>query len=101
MLSVQILIFGESRRRMRISIFSIILLLNFFLIGTVNESRPSGSDRTLNDMCSRLLNAKLGQLRIGLDSGVFTSVNLVDDYPAQIEEVSPKLRAITEINPEW
>ena len=47
-----------------------------------------------------LLDATLEELRHGLDSGVFTSVDLVDAYLARIDEVSSTLRPVAEINPD-
>jgi len=47
-----------------------------------------------------LLDATLEDLRKGLDTGAFSSLNLVDAYIKRIEEVNPRLRAVTEINPD-
>ncbi|KAK2037443.1 amidase [Colletotrichum somersetense] len=47
-----------------------------------------------------LLDATLDDLRQGLDSGLFTSVDLVNAYVARINEVNDDLRAIAEINPD-
>lgn len=48
----------------------------------------------------KLLDATLDELRAGLDSGSFTSVDLVRAYIARIEEVNPLLHAVNEINPD-
>ncbi|EQL02519.1 hypothetical protein G6O67_007905 [Ophiocordyceps sinensis] len=53
-----------------------------------------------NASCPALLDATLDQVRQGLDSGAFSSVNLVDAYLARISEVNDVLRAVTEINPD-
>lgn len=47
-----------------------------------------------------LLDATLDELRFGLDSGSFTSVDLVRAYIARIDEVNGLLHAVTEINPD-
>ena len=48
----------------------------------------------------QLLDATLDDLRRGLDSGLFTSVDLVKAYLARIDEVNPTLRAVLELNPD-
>ncbi|KAL7932129.1 amidase signature domain-containing protein [Trichoderma chlorosporum] len=47
-----------------------------------------------------LLDATLADLRHGLDSNHFTSVDLTQAYIDRILEVNPILRAVTEINPD-
>ncbi|KAL1870777.1 hypothetical protein Daus18300_005097 [Diaporthe australafricana] len=47
-----------------------------------------------------LLDATLTDLSSGLESGAFTSVDLVQAYIARIEETNDLLHAITEINPD-
>ncbi|KAL3303662.1 amidase [Colletotrichum asianum] len=47
-----------------------------------------------------LLDATLDDLRQGLDSGLFTSVDLVNAYVARIDEVNDDLHAVAEINPD-
>ncbi|OAQ72157.1 glutamyl-tRNA(Gln) amidotransferase subunit A [Pochonia chlamydosporia 170] len=47
-----------------------------------------------------LLDATLDELRHGLDSGHFTSVDLTKAYIARIKEVSQDLRPVNEINPD-
>lgn len=47
-----------------------------------------------------LLDATLEELRHGLDTGAFTSVDLVDAYLARIDEVNSVLRPVAEINPD-
>jgi amidase len=47
-----------------------------------------------------LLDATLAELRHGLDSGLFTSVDLTKAYIARIEEVNDDLHAVNEINPD-
>jgi amidase len=47
-----------------------------------------------------LLDATLDELRTGLDSGHFTSVQLVQAYIDRIGEVNSRLKAVTEINPD-
>ncbi|KAK1963006.1 amidase signature enzyme [Colletotrichum sublineola] len=47
-----------------------------------------------------LLDATLDDLRQGLDSSLFTSVDLVNAYVARINKVNNDLRAIAKINPD-
>ncbi|POR38290.1 Amidase [Tolypocladium paradoxum] len=47
-----------------------------------------------------LLDATLEELRHGLDSGAFASVDLVDAYLTRINEVNSVLRPVAEINPD-
>ncbi|KAM7194062.1 amidase [Naviculisporaceae sp. PSN 640] len=47
-----------------------------------------------------LIDASIADLAAGLESGLFTSVDLVNAYIARIEEVNPILKAVTEINPD-
>ncbi|KAF9876904.1 amidase [Colletotrichum karsti] len=47
-----------------------------------------------------LLDATLDDLNLGLQTGLFTSVDLVNAYIARIEEVNHVVRAVAEINPD-
>ncbi|KAK4658996.1 hypothetical protein QC762_106410 [Podospora pseudocomata] len=47
-----------------------------------------------------LLNAEIPDLIKGLDSGLFTTVDLVNAYIARINEVNSTLKAVTQINPD-
>lgn len=47
-----------------------------------------------------LIEATLDDLVSGLDSGLFTSVDLVNAYTARILEVNSTLRMVTELNPD-
>ncbi|KAM4060617.1 amidase [Hirsutella rhossiliensis] len=47
-----------------------------------------------------LLDATLDELRQGLDSGIFTSSDLVKAYLARIDETNLELHAVTEVNPD-
>lgn len=47
-----------------------------------------------------LIDATLDDLVHGLDSGLFTSVDLVNAYTARILEVNSTLRMVTELNPD-
>ena len=47
-----------------------------------------------------LLDATLAELRHGLDSGLFTSVDLTKAYLARIDEVNEDLHAVNEVNPD-
>ncbi|KAK8928137.1 hypothetical protein VCV18_004630 [Metarhizium anisopliae] len=58
------------------------------------------SFRTGNIEHLGLLDAPLDELRAGLDSGLFTSVDLVRANIAQVEEVNPLVHAVNEMNPE-
>lgn len=53
-----------------------------------------------HDAFPPLLDATLADLRSGLDNNLFTSADLVRAYIDRIQEVNPKLRAVTEINPD-
>ncbi|PNY28634.1 Amidase [Tolypocladium capitatum] len=59
------------------------------------RAKPDASDQF-----PPLLDATLEELRHGLDSGAFTSVDLVDAYLARINEVNSALRPVAEINPD-
>lgn len=61
---------------------------------------PSPTPRASNTTFPRLLDATLDDLRIGLDAGHFTSVDLVAAYLARIDETNKDLAAVTEINPD-
>ncbi|KAF9269516.1 amidase signature enzyme [Marasmius fiardii PR-910] len=57
---------------------------------------------TTDESIPDLLNAGILQLQVGLDGGLFTSVELVQAYLARIDEVNlkgPSLRAVLEVNP--
>ncbi|KAL2021643.1 hypothetical protein VTK56DRAFT_6996 [Thermocarpiscus australiensis] len=58
-------------------------------------ARETGSSRF-----PPLLDATLEDLASGLDSGLFTSVDLVHAYIARINEVNSTLRMVTQINPD-
>ncbi|KUI70224.1 hypothetical protein VM1G_06176 [Cytospora mali] len=47
-----------------------------------------------------LIEATLDDLVWGLDTGLFTSVDLVNAYTARIKEVNPALHAVNELNPD-
>ncbi|KAI9848926.1 MAG: hypothetical protein M1838_000337 [Thelocarpon superellum] len=47
-----------------------------------------------------LINVTVDELALGLDLGLFTSVDLVKTYLARIDEVNGQLNAVTEINPD-
>lgn len=47
-----------------------------------------------------LMDATLDELRIGLDAGHFTSLQLVQAYIRRIQQVNPLLEAVTQINPD-
>lgn len=47
-----------------------------------------------------LIDATLADLSTGLESGAFTSVDLVQTYIARIKETNHMLHAVTEINPD-
>ncbi|MBE3041121.1 hypothetical protein IMZ48_00740 [Candidatus Bathyarchaeota archaeon] len=47
-----------------------------------------------------LLDATLEDFASGLDSGLFSSVDLVEAYTAWIKEVNDTLHAVTELNPD-
>ncbi|KAI9797685.1 MAG: hypothetical protein M1833_005346 [Piccolia ochrophora] len=47
-----------------------------------------------------LINVTTEDLAFGLDSGRFTSVDLVKAYLSRIEEVNPTMNVVTEVNPD-
>ena len=47
-----------------------------------------------------LIDADLEDLKIGLERGIFTSVDLVKTYEARIAEVNSTLHMVTELNPD-
>lgn len=47
-----------------------------------------------------LLDVTLEELAVGLESGLFTSIDLVNAYVARIDEVNGTLRAVTQLNPD-
>jgi amidase len=53
-----------------------------------------------SDGLTGLLNITLEQVAEGLDSGRFTSVDLVKAYIARIEECNEKFRSVLQINPD-
>lgn len=61
-----------------------------------HPSRPAAR----HDAFPPLLDATLDELRTGLDSGLFTSVDLVKAYLARIKETNKDLKAVTETNPD-
>lgn len=52
------------------------------------------------DSLPELLDANLEELVSGLESGAFSSADLVATYTARINEVNGTLRAVTELNPD-
>lgn len=65
---------------------------------TVVQGQPS---TTINgEDFPPLIEATLEDLVSGLDSGLFTSVDLVNAYTARILEVNSTLRMVTELNPD-
>ncbi|KAH6607291.1 amidase-like protein [Trichoderma cornu-damae] len=66
----------------------------------MNEKASSTSGSTASGWLPLLLDATLDELRVGLDSGSFTSLDLVRAYLGRINEVNWRLRAVTEINPD-
>ncbi|KAK4218887.1 putative glutamyl-tRNA amidotransferase subunit A [Rhypophila decipiens] len=69
------------------------LFSSFAQEGTILGSTELGSFPSLID-------ASIEDLAAGLESGLFTSVDLVTVYTARIEEVNSILKAVTEINPD-
>ncbi|KAF6821789.1 glutamyl-tRNA amidotransferase subunit A (amidase) [Colletotrichum plurivorum] len=57
-------------------------------------------DQPPADAFPPLLDATLDELSQGLESGLFTSVDLVNAYIARIEETNDLLHAVSEINPD-
>ncbi|KAK4196943.1 putative amidase [Triangularia verruculosa] len=62
---------------------------------------PQNGGTTINGQeFPSLLNAEIHDLLEGLNSGLFTSVDLVNAYIARINEVNSTLKAVTQINPD-
>ena len=69
------------------------------LLGATSAILPSGL-KFADDEFPSLLDATLDELRHGLDSGFFSSVDLTNAYISRIKEVNAELRAVNEINPD-
>ncbi|KAF2719378.1 amidase [Polychaeton citri CBS 116435] len=61
---------------------------------------PQGPPRPCGDDFPLLIDATLDDLAAGLESGAFTSADLVDAYSQRILEVNGTLHMVTELNPD-
>lgn len=61
---------------------------------------PHPGTVTVGGAFPALLDAELDELAAGLESGLFSSVDLVEAYTARIREVNDTVRAVTELNPD-
>jgi len=67
---------------------------------SVRRRQPVPSDGLVEAQFPSLLDASLEDLAGGLETGLFTSVDLVEAYIARILEVNDVLKAVREINPD-
>ncbi|KAI9815941.1 MAG: hypothetical protein M1827_001933 [Pycnora praestabilis] len=72
----------------------------FSILALVNGQQYCQSQTVNGKPFPSLIDVTLEDLATGLESGQFTSVNLVQAYLARINEVNPMLNAVTEINPD-
>lgn len=80
--------------------------LQWLLLTPLAESRNvvvrngAATSRSQSYTIPSLLDATIDELAEGLDSGAFTSVDLVTAYLARIMEVNSTLHVVTEVNPD-
>lgn len=77
----------------------ILTLLAVSAAAALRQSPPS-TNQWAAPLFPPLIDAALTDLSSGLESGAFTSVDLVNAYIARIEETNDALHAVTEINPD-
>lgn len=83
--------------KMRISLFQYFLVL----CSGISLATSTCNLTTINGTpFPSLIDVTLEQLAVGLESGLFTSVDLVNAYIARIAEVNGTLRAVTQLNPD-
>lgn len=80
-------------------------LIQFFVVTalafvTLGQSPCNTSTYPEGQTLPSLLDITVEQASIGLESGLFTSVDLVNAYVARIGEVNDTLHAITQLNPD-
>lgn len=78
---------------------AILTLLAVSAVAALRQSSPS-TNQWAAPLFPPLMDAALADLSSGLESGAFTSVDLVNAYIARIEETNDALHAVTEINPD-
>lgn len=80
---------------------AVLSLLAASAAAALQDSRNSLSpQQSVAPLFPSLIDATLTDLAAGLESGTFTSVDLVQTYIARIEETNDVLHAVTEINPD-
>lgn len=97
-------IVAENRPEIRIMLFvvrgsGLILALVWTFLSFTCAQRSGGT--SYNDtLFPSLLDATTEDVIVGFESGLFTSVDLVNAYIARIQEVNGTLHAITQLNPD-
>ncbi|KAK3178226.1 hypothetical protein OEA41_000359 [Lepraria neglecta] len=74
-------------------------LCSILLAFVCGQTCPNTTDETISGFPA-LIEVTLEELETGLESGLFTSVDLVNAYIARILEVNGTLNCVTEINPD-
>ncbi|KAK5074150.1 hypothetical protein LTS08_005109 [Lithohypha guttulata] len=82
---------------MKLSLLSSVSTVAFALLVSAQSSCNSSINGT---PFPSLLDVTLEELATGLESGLFTSVDLVNAYIARIHEVNNTLHAVTQLNPD-
>lgn len=80
--------------------FTTILALLSPLLVAASQQPSLFTDQGPVPVFPPLIDADLSDLSRGLESGAFTSVDLVHAYVARIKETNDELHAVTEINPD-
>lgn len=84
---------------MRLSLLFALLAIAFGLLTSAQSSCNTTTSINGTPFPS-LLDVTLEELAIGLESGLFTSADLVTAYSTRINDVNSTLRAVTELNPD-
>lgn len=88
-----------SRMSFKVLTRCLVALLPFNLLGAA-QICPNASTAIAGKSFPPLIEATTEDLITGLESGLFTSVDLVNAYVARIMEVNSTLRMVTELNPD-
>ena len=71
-----------------------------WLVAGLGVQAQTCSQKIMGETFPTLLYADLQDLQYGLETGLFTSVDLVRAYLARIAEVNGTLSMVTEVNPD-
>ncbi|MCJ1373951.1 hypothetical protein MMC20_005181 [Loxospora ochrophaea] len=85
---------------LKMSIFSLFSLLSLWLLTTVVAQDCSTTPLVNGKPFPSLIDVTVEDLATGLESGQFTSVDLVNAYTARIYEVNSTLHMVTIVNPD-